>query len=81
VKSFGQVVINNMRIVFGIVFWFLVEFVIVYSHVCLMLPLFSKNAYLKNTPQSLIDKITLLMLSCALMSCVIGICFFQLLRI
>jgi len=58
--------------------WLLVEFVIVFVHISLMMQLLGDDAFLKNTPMELANKILFCIISCALTSGIIGMCFLRL---
>lgn len=58
--------------------WFFVEFILVFYHVVLLLRLLGPDAFLRNSPNELADKIFLLICSCAFSSGIIGLCFFKL---
>ena len=61
--------------------WMFVEFVIVFYHVVMLLQLLGPEAFLKNSPNELADKIMLIVCSCAFTSGLIGVCFFKLLTL
>jgi len=58
--------------------WMIIEFAIVYSHVFYMLQLLGPQAFMKNTPQELTNKIMFIVYSCAMCSTLVGIIFFSL---
>ena len=58
--------------------WILVEFAIVFYHVVLILRLLGPDAFMRNTPNELSEKITLLVASCAFTSTLVGFCFLKL---
>lgn len=55
-----------------------VEFVIVFCHVSLIFLLLGDDAFLKNTPDELTNKVFNIVCSCAFMCTLAGICIFQL---
>ena len=61
--------------------WMLVEFIIVFYHVVMVLRLLGPDAFMRNSPNELSEKITLLVASCAFTSGLVGICFFKLLTL
>lgn len=61
-----------------LVCWFFIEFIIIYVHVCLIMSMLGDDAFLKNTPQELENKILYCICSCAIMSGIVGICFHML---
>ena len=58
--------------------WLFIEFVIVFCHIVMLMRLLGHDAFMKNSPQELADKIMLIVLSCSFISGLVGLCFFQL---
>ena len=58
--------------------WLFTEFVLVFFHVVMLLRLLGPEAFMKNSPQEMVDKIMLIVCSCAFSSGLVGLCFFKL---
>lgn len=61
-----------------LVCWVIAEFIIVFTHVIILVNQFGDDIYKKNSPQELIDKIINIVLSCSFFSVLVGICFLKL---
>lgn len=69
-----------MTTLISLICWIIIEYAIIYAHIFYMVQLLGQDAFMRNTPQELADKIMYIVYSCVLCSSFVGIIFFSIIN-